>query len=214
MGSVDLRFASDLRDRLALTRAVETGTFRGVTARALAGVFPTVVTIELAAELHARAVTSLSDLSGVTALQGHSAQRLGEIADAGTPTLYFLDGHWSGGMTEGVNDECPVLEEIEAIGSGHPDDCLIVDDARLFTSAPAPPHRAEQWPTLIELFDAIRARRPEHHVTLLDDQVIAVPMRARAAADAHGLRAQAAAAGALHVRAAAALAAVRARLRR
>lgn len=214
MGTVDLTFAADLRDRLRLQRAVETGTFRGVTARALAGVFPRVVTIELSAALHARAVASLSDLPGVDALQGHSASRLREVSDKAFPSLYFLDGHWSGGMTEGAEDECPVLDELGAIGAGHADDCLIVDDARLFTSAPPPPHNAEQWPTLLNLLDAIRAVRPEHHVTVLDDQIIAVPMRARAAVDAHGLRVHDAAASGLRMRAAAAVAAIKARLRR
>lgn len=33
MGTIDRRLAADLRDRLALGRAVETGTFRGATAR-------------------------------------------------------------------------------------------------------------------------------------------------------------------------------------
>jgi hypothetical protein len=188
MGSVDLSLATDLRDRLQLRRAVETGTFRGLTARALAGVFPEVVTIELSEPIHATASQALADLPGVTAVQGHSAERLREVADAVVPTLYFLDGHWSGGHTSGVEDECPVLEELTAIGAGHPSDCFIVDDARLFTSSPPPPHRAEQWPSLVEVFDALRAIHPDHLVTLLDDQVIAVPASAKGAIDAYGER--------------------------
>jgi hypothetical protein len=190
MGSVDLTFAKDLRQQAGVTRAVETGTFRGLTARSLATVFDEVVTIELSAELHAEAAEALADTPSITALQGHSAQRLAEVADAARPTLYFLDGHWSGGNTEGADDECPVMEELAAIGAGNPDDCFIIDDARLFTSAPPPPHRAEQWPTLIEVFDALRERHPEHIVTLLDDQIVAAPRRAKAAVDAHGQRVQ------------------------
>jgi hypothetical protein len=190
MGSVDLTFAKDLRDQAGIRRAVETGTFRGITARGLAGVFDEVVTIELSAELHASASEALSDVPNVRALQGHSVSRLTEVADASVPTLYFLDGHWSGGNTEGADDECPVLEELAAIGSGHTDDAFIIDDARLFTSAPAPPHKPEQWPTLIEVFDALRALHPHHVVTLLDDQVVAAPQRAKAAVDAHGQRVQ------------------------
>lgn len=190
MGTVDLQLASDLRDRLGLRRAVETGTFRGGTARSLATVFPEVVTIELSAELHAAAEIALRDTPRVRAVQGHSALRLGELTDPAVPTLYYLDGHWSGGVTGGVGDECPVLAELAAMGVGSPDDCVIVDDARLFTSAPPPPHRAEQWPTLMEVMDAMRARHPAHLVTLLNDQVIAVPQRGRPAIDAYGLRLQ------------------------
>jgi hypothetical protein len=188
MGTVDSRLAVDLRDRLGLGRAIETGTFRGITARSLASLFDSVVTIELSASLHERASIALRDLPRVQALHGHSAEVLRGIESSDIPTLYFFDGHWSAGDTEGVGDECPLLEEIAAVGSGHPDDCIIIDDARLFTATPPPPLDGAQWPTIIEVFDAIRFRRPEHVVTLLNDQVVAVPQRAKPAIDAYSAR--------------------------
>jgi hypothetical protein len=188
MGTVEHRFASDLTAVLGLGRAVETGTYLGSTARALARVLPSVVTIELSPELHRAAAASLADAPSIRALQGHSAQVLREVNDVSTPTLYYLDGHWSAGPTAGVEDECPVLAELDAIAPGHPDDCVLIDDARFFASAPPPPHDPAKWPTLIEVFDALRARWPEHIVTVLADQVIAVPPRARDAVDAYGLR--------------------------
>jgi hypothetical protein len=190
MGTVDLQLGSDLAAQLGLRRAVETGTYRGRTARVLAGVFPAVATIELSVELHRQAVEALRDLPSVQALQGHSANVLRQVADATTPTLFYLDGHWSGGVTAGVEDECPVLGEIEAIGIGHPNDCLVIDDANLFTSAPPPPHDPQAWPTILEVFDAIRARHPDHLITVLANQVIAVPASARKAVDEYGLRVQ------------------------
>jgi len=188
MGSVELQFASDLSAALGLRRAVETGTYRGDTARVLAQAFPSVITIELSPELHGAAVTALADEPRIRPLQGHSANVLRDVNEPTTPTLYYLDGHWSGGPTAGAEDECPVLAELAAIEAGHPDDCVLIDDARLFTSAPPPPHNREMWPTLIEVFDALRARWPEHIVTVLADQVVAVPPRARDALDAYGLR--------------------------
>ena len=188
MGTVDKRLAADLRDRLKLGRAIETGTFRGITARSLASLFDSVITIELSAPLHEHATTLLRDLPHVKTVHGHSAEALGAVANADIPTLYFLDGHWSGGPTGGVEDQCPLLAEIAAIGAGHPDDCMIIDDARLFTAAPPPPHNTAQWPAIVEVFDAIRAQRPDHLVTLLADQVIAVPKRAQPAIDTYGAR--------------------------
>jgi hypothetical protein len=189
MGTIELRLATELRDELGLKRAIETGTYRGLTARALAPVFGNVVTIELSRELHERAARALGDLPNVEAIQGDSRQVLAGIARAEMPTLYFLDGHWSGGATDGAGDECPLLGELAAIGSGHPQDCLVIDDARLFTSAPPPPHNPAQWPTITEVFDAIRLQRPDHFVTLLADQVIAVPKRARSVVDGYSARA-------------------------
>jgi hypothetical protein len=188
MGTVDKRLAADLRDRLKLRRAVETGTFRGLTARSLASLFEGVITIELSGPLHERATTLLRDLPEVETVHGDSAEVLGAIASAGIPTFYFLDGHWSGGPTEGVENQCPLLAEIAAIGPGCPDDCMVIDDARLFTAAPPPPHNTAQWPALVEVFDAIRSQRPDHVVTLLADQIIAVPQRAQPAIDTYSAR--------------------------
>jgi hypothetical protein len=183
MGTVDRALATDLREQLQLRRAIETGTLHGRTARALAGIFSEVVTIELSEDLHAAASEALRPIAHIRALQGHSVDRLRDEADADTPTFYFLDGHWSGGKTAGEDDECPVLDELEAIGAGHPDDCFVIDDARLFMAPPPPPHRAAEWPTIDELFEALRRQHPEHVITVAADQVIAVPARARPALD-------------------------------
>lgn len=188
MGTIDLRLATELRDKLGLRRAVETGTYQGLTARALASLFESVITIELSRPIYERAANALRDLPNVEAVQGHSSDVLDRIVRQDTPTLYFLDGHWSGGNTAGSGDECPVLEELGAIGPGSQDDCLVIDDARLFTSAPPPPHDPAQWPTIVEVFDAIRSQRPRHMVTLLSDQVIAVPLRAKSVIDSYGTR--------------------------
>jgi hypothetical protein len=186
MGSIDLALAGRLRERLGLARAVETGTYQGATTRELAGVFPTVITIELSEELHRDAVTGLRDLTNVTPLQGHSADRLSDVADPEAATLFFLDGHWSGGVTAGADDECPVLRELAAIGAGNPEDCIFIDDARLFLAAPPPPHDPEAWPTLLDVINAIRADRPDHHITVLEDQIVAVPQEGKPIIDAHG----------------------------
>lgn len=182
MGTVNLDYAAKLRDDLGLTRAVESGTLRGDTAQALAGIFPTVVTVELSHEWHRRASERLAGTS-IRLLHGHSVDHLLALAGERIPTLYYLDGHWSAGDTAGVEDECPVLEEIRAIGSGHPDDCLIIDDARYFLAAPPPPLDVAQWPTIIEVLDTLREQRPDHALTILADQVIAVPQHAKPVTD-------------------------------
>jgi hypothetical protein len=165
---------------------VETGTYRGGGTRALAALFPEVITVELSHELHTAAADELSDLDGVTALQGDSRQVLPTVTDASTPTLWFLDGHWSGGPTAGQEAECPVLDELAAVHGGSATDCVLIDDARLFAAPPPPPHDAEQWPTLVDVFDAIRSAHPGHHVTVLSDLVIAVPASAKPIVDRFG----------------------------
>lgn len=170
---------------LRLGRAVETGTYRGAGATLLAMSFPEVVTIELSDVLAREAAEALAREPRIRVLQGHSVERLAELT-SGAPTLWFLDGHWSGDATAGSDDECPILAELTVIAGGHPDDVVVVDDARLFAAPPPPPHDAAQWPTLIQVIDQLRSLWPVHHITLLDDQLIAVPQRAKASLDAYG----------------------------
>jgi hypothetical protein len=183
MGAPPLQLAAALRGDLSLERAVETGTYLGDGAQALAEVFDSVISIELSEELHRQASASLADNSHVRLICGDSRRELVTLARDRIPTFYFLDGHWSGGNTAGKGSECPVLDEIAGIGDGHPDDCLVIDDARLFAAAPPPPHDPKEWPTLIEVFDAVREVRQSHHITMLGDFVIAVPARARPLVD-------------------------------
>jgi hypothetical protein len=165
---------------------VETGTFRGDTARTLAQVFPEVMTVELSPQLHAVSSTRLSDLAHVRVIHGNSAEVLRLLATNRVPTFYFLDGHFSGGVTAGEEHECPVLGELRAIGGGNPGNCVVIDDARLFGAAPPPPHDPSHWPTLMEVLDVLRVNWPDHHITVTADQVIAVPARARTVVDRYG----------------------------
>jgi hypothetical protein len=181
MGAVPVHFAASLRDTLGLRRAVETGTFVGDGARRLAQVFPEVVTIEIMPHLHAKAVARLK-ATGVRTLVGDSVDLLLNLRD-GPPTFYWLDGHWSGGDTGGVDRQCPVLDELAALEGGDTLDCILIDDARLFLATRPPLDRA-QWPTIGEVIDGLRRVRPGHHVTVGHDVVVAVPEHARDLADA------------------------------
>ncbi len=188
MGALPQELAAGLRDRLGLTRAIETGTYRGGGTRRLAAIFPRVVTVEISEELARAAAESLADRPGVEVRHGTSRVLLPTIVDSSEPALYWLDGHWSGGVTGGKDEECPVLAELEAIATGHADDAILIDDARLFLAPPPAPHDPAQWPDVSQLVEAIAAAKPGHRVLVAHDIVVAVPDRAidLAASFAHG----------------------------
>jgi hypothetical protein len=186
MGAVPIAVAAELQRALSLTRAVETGTYLGEGARRLARIFPKVITIELSDEMCAQAQSALRAERSIEVLCGDSRSVLPELVDPAAATLFFLDGHWSAGNTACGDLECPVLAELEVLRGGNPNDCFVIDDARYFAAAPPPPHDASQWPRLVEVFDALRVGWPRHHVTLLDDQVIAVPAEGVPFVDAYG----------------------------
>lgn len=180
IGSLPYQLVIDLRDRLGLTRAVETGTFHGGGARVLAGLFPEVITIELSDRYFEAALVELAALPNVAVRHGSSPTFLGELDPE--PTLYWLDAHWSGLDTAGVDNPCPVLDELAAIPP-HPADCLLIDDARLFATTAEP----ERWPTLVNVLDALRDARPALHVTVIHDLIIGVPKEAKDLIDDFGM---------------------------
>lgn len=183
MTTVPEQLVRDLHDRLGLERAVETGTYRGEGTRVLADVFERVVTIEIAPELARAAAKSLSPLRNVEVICGDSCDVLPKLVDPARPTLYWLDGHWSGGETGGERHECPVLAELAALSGGHPEDCILIDDARLFLAPPPPPHDADEWPRYREVEDALRVGRPSRSINVAHDVVVSVPQRAADVAD-------------------------------
>jgi hypothetical protein len=171
VGSLPVPLVDALKRELGLEQAIETGTHTGGTAVLLAARFASVTSIELSAELHAAAQASLASVPNLTLLAGSSPVVRRALKRPSGGALFWLDAHWSGHDTAGIDDPCPAVEEIRAIGAGHADDCLLIDDARLFNSA--------DWPLLIDVMTTLKALRPEHHVTVVHDLIVAVPQRAR-----------------------------------
>ena len=192
MGSVwegvPLPLVVALRNRLHLCVAVETGTFRGDSAAALAPWFEQVVTIERCPELTAAAISRLRPFPNVTVIGGHSEEEILRLGSTlSRPFLAWLDAHWCIGGT-GSDDECPVLREIAALdlAPAAAGSCLLIDDARLFQGPPLPPHNRAAWPPIMDVIDTLRCRHPRY-VTLLEDVIIACPLEARETVDEYWL---------------------------
>lgn len=91
--------------------------------------------------------------------------------------VFWLDAHWSGGETYGDNDQCPILEEIKIINKSRYDNFIFVDDARLFTSPPQPPHLPEQWADIFSVLTALH--KDNRYIVIIEDVIIAVPTFAK-----------------------------------
>jgi hypothetical protein len=185
---VPVRLCAVLRNELSLTSAVETGTFGGEGAVALRGIFGTVWSIELSKTLHEAAKVKHAT-EGLEFIYGASQTVLPELLRGiGEPALFWLDGHWCGGDTAGEDRECPILREIAAIDAWPyaGDSVLLIDDARLFLGPPEPPLKPEEWPTFLQVLDALRSRF-DRYVTVLEDVIIAGPSLARPAIEQYWL---------------------------
>jgi hypothetical protein len=186
IGVLPLELVVALGRGLGIRNAVETGTAEGHGTALLARAFDRVTTIELSYDQHTLAADRLKGNESVTLLHGDSREILPAVVRASEPTLYWLDGHWMGqGGALGQDLQCPLLDELEALRGGHPDDCILIDDARFFIASPPPPFDADQWPSLVDVIDRLRDIRPQSHVTVVNDVVIAVPDTARAIVDAY-----------------------------
>jgi hypothetical protein len=166
------QLVADLGRANGISRAVETGTHRGDGAATLARHFRRVETIELSRHYALRAKLRFLTNGRIAVRQCDSARLLRPSTE---PTMYWLDGHWSGGDTAGADHECPVLDELRATSPGHENDCYVIDDARLFVNPPPPPHDPGHWPSLDEIREVVAEIRPRHRVRVERDVIVVEP---------------------------------------
>jgi len=163
-----------------LRSVVETGTFNGGNAVWASGHFEKVVSIELSELYWHQARTAHKDNSNIEFLLGESPTVLATVVSRVERPLFWLDAHWSGGDTAGVENECPLLDEIHVIARSHlQPKVILIDDARLFLSPPPPPHRWRDWPDIGTVTHALE-KCGEMYISVKDDAIIAVPREARA----------------------------------
>jgi hypothetical protein len=168
----------EIGNRFRVEKFIETGTFRGNTAVWAGSVYKSVVSIENSLPLYEAAKTKYGDAKNIEFVLGHSAEKLKEIvARLAEPCVFWLDAHWSGGDTYGEGDECPIVEEIEAINCSSHDHFVLIDDARLFMAPPPPPHDPRKWPTILQLLEALSQR--SRYTVIIQDVIVAVPESAR-----------------------------------
>lgn len=145
---------------------VETGTYFGEMVNALKGEFEQIQSIELDNFLFERAKRRFMSCSHVRILHGNSASMLPlALSSVDRPTLFWLDAHYSGGITACGDQQSPILLELDHIFHhpirGH---VIVVDDARLFGTDVA-------YPTLEQLQHFIDAQSTPRKLEVIDDAI-------------------------------------------
>nr|VFK11672.1 MAG: methyltransferase, FkbM family [Candidatus Kentron sp. LPFa] len=152
---------------------IETGTFRAETAIWAASRFEQVWTVELSEQLYEENRLLLDPYRNITALQGDSRQVLARLAgEVHEAAVFWLDAHWCGGSTAGIDDQCPLLEELDAIATRPYGDFVLIDDARLFLSRESAP---SQWPSIFEIGKRLERFSDPKYIAIVDDVIVAVP---------------------------------------
>jgi hypothetical protein len=143
---------------------IETGTYRGDMVYAMRKYFDRVVSFELDPSLHDEARKRFALDQNVSIVLGDSGQILAQhLANVTGPCLFWLDGHYSGGITAKAALNTPIKKELDQIFehqvSGH---VVLVDDARCFNGQ-------DDYPTLEELKNFILSMKPNWEFTVRDD---------------------------------------------
>jgi len=113
---------------------VETGTNAGFTVNNMLSLFNEIHSIELSEEYYKSACDKFKMNKNVKLHLGDSSVVLKDIINEfNNNTVFFLDGHWSGGDTAKGDKDCPLIEELDTIVKHFKHKALIIiDDYRLF----------------------------------------------------------------------------------
>ncbi len=150
--------------KYGVTTLVETGTYLGDTLFALKDNVNNLYSIELDEYLYYRARKRFQPYPHVHLLLGDSAHVLPILqANLDGPCLFWLDGHYSGGITAKGAANTPIIDELETIlARPEPGDVILIDDARCFDGK-------DNYPTIDELRRLLLMRRPSWMLAVSDD---------------------------------------------
>ncbi len=148
---------------------VETGTCFGDMVRGVLRDFDDIYSVELDSVLFMHAQARFRRHPHVRIISGDSAEVLGRLVpQLASPALFWLDGHYSGGVTAHGSEETPVLQELQHIFAGTAvEHVALVDDARCFGHS--------GWPSLNELRATILRLRPDRIIAGAEDVVRVTP---------------------------------------
>ena len=152
---------------------VETGTYLGSMVYAMRRRFDRIFSIELSADLFELARRRFRSDPHIRLFQGDSGSVLPEVLkQLDEPAVFWLDGHYSGGITARTMEDTPILQELQHIFAhrqkGH---VILIDDAREFVGA-------NGYPTLEMLRDFVAQRGMGRTMEVRDDIIRITPASA------------------------------------
>jgi hypothetical protein len=164
------RRISEIAKKYNCQTLIETGTFYGQMVNFAKNRFDLVKSIELFEPLYELNRAAFSRNKNVEILQGNSTERLAEaISKSKGRILFWLDGHYSGDGTGCGDDISPIITELKVISEAlRRDNCILIDDARLFTGTGG-------YPSYERTLAALRDINQEYQITKVGDCISAMP---------------------------------------
>lgn len=148
---------------------VESGTYMGDMVFAMKDQFKKVYSIELSVELYYRALKRFNKFSQVEILQGDSSVALKEVVkNLNEISIFWLDGHYSGGVTARGIKDCPVVEELNSIFLSKFKHVILIDDAHLFNGT-------NDYPSLPFLSNYLIDKKLDYELKIHNNIIILKP---------------------------------------
>jgi hypothetical protein len=142
---------------------VETGTYLGEMVYALKYKFDILYTIELSLDLFKTAKKHFIEYKNIYFFHGDSGVVLEQLMNKiSEPAIFWLDGHYSGGITEKGDSETPILKELQYIFSSQYPHVILIDDARCFGNPKFP-----DYPSIQELKNYVTSLHPSVKLSIM-----------------------------------------------
>lgn len=143
---------------------IETGTYRGDMVYAMKNQFHAIISIELSTTLWKQAKDRFRDCPHIDIQQGDSGEVLPQLlSDISSTCLFWLDGHYSRGVTAKGTSDTPVAKEIATILRHRiRDHVILIDDARCFDGT-------HDYPALNDLQEFVALSRPDYAFSVAND---------------------------------------------
>lgn len=142
---------------------VETGTYMGEMVSAVKNKFKKIYSIELSHNLWQIAVEKFKHQKHIKILLGDSGKILNNIIpEIIGRAIFWLDGHYSAGITAKGEKNSPIFEELTAILNSNIDHIVLIDDARCFNGQ-------DDYPTIKELSEFIILKKSKSRIEIEND---------------------------------------------
>lgn len=108
---------------------VETGTYKGYMIDAVKNIIPEIYSIEIDNFLANKAAERFKRFKNISIINGDSSKEITEIiTKLENPTLFWLDAHFSGGITGKGDEDSPLKRELKLIKEKTPAGSIVAID--------------------------------------------------------------------------------------
>lgn len=162
----------DYAKKFQIETFIETGTYMGSTTNSVKNTFKKIYTIELDEKLYQHAKKKFHNSAHIKVSKGDSSKVLPTILkNIKEPCLFWLDAHYSKGITAKSNKDTPIIEELGFI-LDHPikKHIILIDDADCFNGT-------RDFPTINYLKNIIK-KNPDFKLQVKYNIIRITPLKA------------------------------------